>query len=78
MRFKEAINSLPNVLPIPVQLHRLISVFYSSPLVVNGLRYPQAREYIQTLSWERQYEIGLALARQVMSLGKIIVRDLPL
>jgi len=73
-----AINSLANVVPLPNQVHGVITNFYNSRLVLQGAQYSNARAYISRLPWERQYEIGLAALRQAAATGRIDPTQLPL
>jgi len=73
-----AINSLANVVPLPNQVHGVITNFYNSGLVLRGAQYTNARAYISRLPWERQYEIGLAALRQAATTGRIDPSQLPL
>jgi hypothetical protein len=73
-----AINSLANVVPLPQQVHKVISNFQSTQIIVAGTRYSSFTKYVTNLPWERQYEIGLNLVRQAMTSGVIDPSKVPL
>jgi RHS repeat-associated protein len=62
-----AINSMANVVCLPEKVHGIVTQFYSSSLQIGSRVYSHGYDYVGSLSWERQYKIGLEVLRQAMS-----------
>ena len=66
-----AINSAANIVPTPSAVHTAITSFFGSgaewlPLADNGSSYATTQQYVTSLSWNQQYQIGLKIWQAAM------------
>jgi RHS repeat-associated protein len=66
-----AIHSIANVVPTPTHVHRVISGFYSSHHAWLPQGFTRFRDWMATLPWERQYQIGVEIWKEAMVTGRI-------
>lgn len=70
-RFGRELQSFGNIIPLPEDVHQLISSFYSSASQVwlsNGMR---VRDWMASQDWETQWTAGLEIAKEAFLTGKI-------
>ncbi len=67
-----AINSMANVVPTPANVHAMISQFYSQAQAF--LQGGTVREWMETQTWEVQWEEGLKIWKEAMTSNNIYWR----
>jgi hypothetical protein len=70
-RFGRALQSFGNIIPLPEDVHQLISSFYSSSSqawLSNGMR---VRDWMASQDWETQWTAGLEIAKEALLSGRI-------
>jgi RHS repeat-associated protein len=70
-RFARALQSFGNIIPLPQDIHELITSFYNSSTQVwlsNGMR---VRDWMAAQDWETQWSAGLEIVKEALSTGRI-------
>lgn len=68
--YKQAIDSVLNVVPIAKNTHTIITNFYSSP-IPRGVRVETIQQWMERQPWEVQYNAGIEILRQALQKGSI-------
>ncbi|MGV3610861.1 MAG: RHS repeat-associated core domain-containing protein [Fluviicola sp.] len=61
----EAIQNSDNLIRLDRNTHILVTSYYNSGRIINGVGYSRTRDYVKTLSFNEQREYGLQVMKQL-------------